>query len=293
LPVPATASKSSSSITAFLLDRSPAIARDSSLAMEDGALGWAWKWIPPELEEVVDIMYPNTEAPVIADFLGVPVTAVRQYVKTHGLHKGRNRHPIGYTRQYHGTTLMVKVNDDHPQQHRRFAPVHLLSWEQSRGRKVPKDHVVINIDGDYLNTAPDNLHCIPQRDLLNWARFVQQPVEVHVFKLTNLIMALDTSDKVKQKLLEILDQIVDPDKKPDLVRQRAACETVATLVGLLRVEVSYLHAIEGDGVIPFLEGARQEMSKRREESRKKRRHPLLGGPAGDHPWRDLGDRKAS
>lgn len=249
-------------------------------------------WIPPQLGEVLDIMYPETEGKVIAEFLGVPETAVRQYVKSHGIQKGRNRKPLGYTKQYHGTHLMVKVNDDHPQQHRRFAPVHLLAWEQARGRKVPKDHVIVNIDGNYLNTAPSNLHCIPRSDLLNWARFVQFPVEVHVFKLTNEIMALDTSDKVKQKLLDILDQIVDPDKTPDLVRQRAACETVNTLIGLLRVEVAYLHAIEGDGVIPFLEGARQEMLKARTTGRQKR-NPLLRGPTEDHPWRGLGATKSN
>ena len=98
-------------------------------------------------------------------------------------------------------------------------------------------------------------------------------------------MALDTSEKVKQKLLAVLEQVVDPDQKPDLMRQRAACETVNTLIGLLRVEVAYLHAIEGDGVIPFLEEARQQISEKRTAAKKKR--ALLGPPA-DHPWRGLG-----
>lgn len=250
-------------------------------------------WIPPDLEEVVTIMYPEVEGKVLAEFLGVPEHALRNFTQGNRIIKGRNRKPLGYTRQYHGTHLMVKVNDDHPQQHRRFAPLHLLAWEEANGREVPKDHVVVNLDGDYFNTAPSNLHCMPRSDLLNWARFVQFPVEVHVLKLTDQIMALDTSDKVKQKLLDILDQIVDPNKTPDLVRQRAACETVNTIIGMLRVEVAYLYAVEGDGVIPFLEGAREEMSKRRDAARRKKRNPLLAGPPEDHPWRGLGGKQAN
>lgn len=169
--------------------------------------------------------------------------------------------------------------------------MNLLSWERVHG-KIPADHVVVNIVGDYLNTEPANLHCLPRRDLLDWARFVQNPVEWHVDKLWRKVMDLDTSDKVKQQLLNVLEQVVDPDKKPDLVRQRAVCETVQTLVALLRVEVSYLHAIEGDGVIPFLEGARKEMLKAREEGRQRRRNTLLKGPADRHPWRGLGDPAA-
>jgi hypothetical protein len=133
---------------------------------------------------------------------------------------------------------------------------------------------------------PSNLACLPRKDLLHWARFVRCPVELRVDRLYREIMALDTSDKVKQKLLDILDQVLDPNQKPDLIRQRAACDTVQTLVNLLRVEVAYIAAVEGDGVIPFLDGTRQEVVKRKEAARKRR--GLLAGPPADHPWRGLG-----
>lgn len=104
-------------------------------------------------------------------------------------------------------------------------------------------------------------------------------------------MALDTSDKVKQKLLDVLEQVTDPNQKPDLIRQRAVCETVQTLVNMLRVEVAYIDAVEGDGMIPFLEPVRQEAERKR--LAKKRRQGLLAGPAADHPWRGLGQQGGS
>lgn len=247
--------------------------------------------ITPELGEVISLMYPESFARDLAALLGASEHQVRWYVKRNKLQKGRNRKPIGYTTQYNGRHLVVKMNDDHPQQHRRFAFAHVLAWEKAHGRKVPKNHVVINLDGNYLNVQPSNLYCLPRADLLNWARFIHAPVEVHVDKLWRRIMALDTSDKVKQKLLDVLEQVIDPDQKPDLIRQRAVCETVQTLVNLLRVEVNYIEALDGDGVIPFLDGPRQEVLKKREATR--RRRGVLPGPAADHPWRGLGAPGAS
>lgn len=242
--------------------------------------------ITPELGEVIELMYPETLGGKLAEFLGLSENSVRHYVKTRKLQKGRNRKPLGYTTLYSQGRLVVKMNDDHPQQHRRFAFAHVLAWEKASGRKVPTGHVIINLDGDPYNTEPDNLYCLPRSDLLNWARFIMQPVDVLLDKLWREIMALDTSDKVKQKLLSVLEQVTDPDQKPDLIRQRAVCETVQTLVNLLRVEVAYIDAVEGDGIIPFLEGTRQEAVKKRAEVR--RRRGLLAGPAADHPWRGLG-----
>lgn len=246
----------------------------------------AQKAITPEIGEVIELMYPETYGRALAEFVGISEYSVRHYVKTRKLQKGRNRKPIGYTTLYSQRRLVVKVNDDHPQQHHRFAFAHVLAWEKAAARKVPSGHVIVNLDGDRFNLEPDNLYCLPRRDLLNWARFVMQPAEVLIDRLWREIMALDTSDKVKQKLLDVLEQVIDPDQKPDLIRQRAVCETVQTLVNLLRVEVAYLHAIEGDGLIPFLEPAREHMQK--QKLARKRKRGLLDGPAADHPWRGLG-----
>jgi hypothetical protein len=241
--------------------------------------------ITPILGEVIELMYPDTYGRLLAEFIGVTENSVRHYVKTRKLHKGRNRKPLGYTTLYNQRRLVVKMNDDHPQQHRRFAFAHVLAWEKAAGQKVPKGHVIINIDGDPFNLEPDNLYCLSRGDLLNWARFVMKPVDVWLDRLWREIMALDTSDKVKQKLLDVLEQVTDPDQKPDLIRQRAVCETVQTLVNMLRVEVAYIDALDGDGRIPFLEDVRQEAEKRKQASKLSR--GLLAGPAADHPWRGL------
>lgn len=241
------------------------------------------------LGEVIELLYPETYGRTLAEFIGVTENSVRHFVKTRKLQKGRNRKPIGYTTLYSQRRLVVKMNDDHPQQHHRFAFAHVLAWERAHRRKVPTGHVIINLDGDKYNLAPDNLYCLPRADLLNWARFVMQPLDVHLDKLWREIMALDTSAKVKQRLLDVLEQVSDPNQKPDLVRQRAVCETVTTLVGLLRSEIAYIVAVDGDGRIPFLEPVREEAAKLREAA--KRRRGLLSGPAADHPWRGLGSSR--
>lgn len=55
----------------------------------------------------------------------------------------------------------------------------------------------------------------------------------------------------------MITQLVDRTRVPNIVRQRASCETVQTLVGLVEVEVFYIRAVDGVGVVPFLEGARR------------------------------------
>lgn len=141
----------------------------------------ARKAITPEIGEVIELMYPETYGRALAEFVGVSEYSVRHYVKTRKLQKGRNRKPIGYTTLYSQRRLVVKVNDDHPQQHHRFAFAHVLAWEKAAARKVPSGHVIVNLDGDRFNLDPDNLYCLPRRDLLNWARFVMQPAEVKPF----------------------------------------------------------------------------------------------------------------
>lgn len=108
----------------------------------------AQKGITPEIGEVIELMYPETYGRALAEFVGVSEYSVRHYVKTRKLQKGRNRKPIGYTTLYSQRRLVVKVNDDHPQQHHRFAFAHVLAWEKAAARKVPPGHVIVNLDGD-------------------------------------------------------------------------------------------------------------------------------------------------
>lgn len=239
----------------------------------------------PEIGELIELLYPVTTARALAEALGTSPKAVYMFANTRGIAKQtRSRKPIGYTRTHLGY-LHQKVSDAEGQS---FCFAHVLAWEAHAGIKKPLDHVVVFLDGDRLNFAPQNLYCMPKSELLGWMRFIRYPIDVHVDRLWRKVMALNTSDKVKQKLLDVLEQVSDPNQKPDLIRQRAVCETVQTLIGLLRVEVTYLQAIEGDGAIPFLDGVRRDAKKRKATANKRR--GLLAGPPTDHPWRGLGSK---
>lgn len=241
----------------------------------------------PELGELIELCYPEVATKQLADALGISTRQLFNAAMRRGIKKafgfGTSRRPLGYQRT-HLKYLETKISHDGPK-NQRFAFAHVLAWEEKNGRKKRADEVIVFLDGDRTNLSEKNLYCMPKAQLLGWMRFIRYPVEVHVHRLWSKIMALDSSDAVKQKLLDVLDQIVDPEKQPDLIRQRAVCETVQTLVGLLRVEVAYLQAIEGDGKIPFLEPSRQRAVEEKNASRNRRQ---LAGPSPSHPWRGLG-----
>jgi hypothetical protein len=168
----------------------------------------------------------------------------------------------------------------------QLAFAHGVRRESSPSIVIPDGHVVVFLDGDGSNTEAGNLYCLPGRELTNLMNFARKPVEAFVDRLEKKIMPLDTSEAVKKELLGVLDQLVDKTQTPDIVRQRAICETVQTLVGLLKVEVTYIRTIEGDGVVPFLEAAHEEAIKRTTATKK----ALFHSPSPGHPWRGLGDR---
>jgi hypothetical protein len=245
----------------------------------------------PELVEMIELMYPDTTARAIAEALGTTEVSVHHVAWRRKFQKAKptlKLAPLGHERDSWSGYLMRKCNDG-PDRSKRFLFAHVLAWEEHHGRKKPADHVVVFIDGDKRNFEKDNLYCLPECELLAWMRFISAPLEVHVDRLIRRVMALDTSEAVQKKLLEQLEKLVDPEQKVDLHRQRVVCETVQTLVNLLKVEIDYLRAIEGDGSIPFLE------TKHTAKARLKKlpKDPLLRGPAEDHVWRGLGNRKAN
>lgn len=68
--------------------------------------------------------------------------------------------PIGTERLSHDGYLERKVNDDLPL-NRRWRAVHLIRWEDRHG-PVPPGHCLKCLDGDKLNTDPDNWAAIPR-----------------------------------------------------------------------------------------------------------------------------------
>lgn len=246
--------------------------------------------ITPELGEMVELMYPQATGQAIADALGLTDKSVYHWVGRRGIRKGivSRAKPMGSERVTHGNYLVRKCTND-PDMNKRFLYAHVLAWEEHNGRKKPLDHVVVFVDGDKRNFRPENLYCLPKSELLKWMRFVSAPYEIHADRLIRRIMTLETSDAVKRKLLEQVEKLLDPDQKVDLHRARMVCETVQTAVNVMKVEIEYLRAIEGDGKIPFLETPHTAKAR----LKKLPRDPLLNGPAEDHPWRGLGSRKAN
>ncbi len=159
-------------------------------------------------------------------------------------------------------------------------------WEALTGQQVGSGAVLLCLDGNSNNLGDANVYCLPKVELSAIIVFTRIPLELRLARLEEEIVALDTSDAVKKELLRVLEQLTDQNTRPDIVRQRAICETVQTLVNLLRVEVAYIRAIDGDAVVPFLEPAHEEALKRKAATKK----AIFQGPAPDHPWRGLGSR---
>jgi hypothetical protein len=68
--------------------------------------------------------------------------------------------PVGTERIAKDGYLERKVNNDLPLQ-RRWRAVHLVEWEAVNG-PVPEGHCLKCLDGNKLNTSPDNWACIPR-----------------------------------------------------------------------------------------------------------------------------------
>lgn len=233
------------------------------------------------LGKVAELTFPQAVTDELAEVLAdwrIPLDTVLSKLRR------RRRHQEWEAR---GSSSRVVRNlrgeDEEPQ---RIAVAHVQAWERGTSRTLPPGHVVVFIDGDQSNIDAENLYCLPRRQLIAWMKFVRHSTDSYVDRMKEEIMSLDTSEAVKKELLHVLDQLVDPNQKPDVVRQRAICETVQTLVGLLKVEVAYIRAIEGDAVVPFLEDAHKEAIERRTATK----DALFSGPRPNHPWRGLGGR---
>jgi hypothetical protein len=234
----------------------------------------------PRLGPVVELTYPEGTLQALAELIDsdrrVPLDSELQRLRSNLDAKKPSR-------------LRLTVGEIHRMEEERRERLALAhAWRKRTRTQVPPGHVVILLDGDPENPRTEDLYCLPRHLLASWMRIVRTPMEAHVAALEEEIMTLRTSEDVKKKLLDVLDQLVDTTKPPDYLRQRAICETVQTLVGMLKVEVAYIRAIDGDGLVPFLEPAREEAKARRETAG--RRTPLLGGPSPGHPWRGLGSR---
>lgn len=79
-----------------------------------------------------------------------------------------NQQDIGYERIDADGYVWVKVAEPNPytKASTRFRQKHRLVWE-SVGRPIPKNHVIVFLDGNRQNCDLDNLRCVP-RGVLQW-----------------------------------------------------------------------------------------------------------------------------
>ncbi|WP_371398878.1 HNH endonuclease [Marinovum algicola] len=68
--------------------------------------------------------------------------------------------PIGSERISKDGYLERKLHDGQPLQS-RWRAVHLIRWEETHG-PIPEGHCLKCLDGDKINTAPENWRCIPR-----------------------------------------------------------------------------------------------------------------------------------
>lgn len=100
-------------------------------------------------------------------------------------HRPKSTVPVGTEIVNSYGYTKVKVSEPNVWKHK-----HVMAWEKRHGLPVPKNCVVLFMDGDKANMADDNLVLISRAELavLNKRRFGKEPVElrpslIHLAKL--------------------------------------------------------------------------------------------------------------
>ena len=107
--------------------------------------------------------------------------------------------PIGTERIVKGGYLSRKVNDDMPLQ-KRWKMVHVINWGAQNG-PIPAGHALKCLDGNKMNTAPENWELMPRSMLPRLAggrrglNYDRAPAELRP--------ALMATAKLEQKLREV------------------------------------------------------------------------------------------
>ena len=101
-----------------------------------------------------------------------------------GIQSGRRNFPkgntpwkvcdIGQEKKWSNGYTLVKISDkkttrESKDRHDNWKFKHILIWEQNHG-EVPKDHMVVFLDGDKENFSIENLACVPLRYFAIMAR---------------------------------------------------------------------------------------------------------------------------
>ncbi len=116
-------------------------------------------------------------------------------------HRPQTYRPIGSVTTDRDGYLKIKVSDEGKQVERwRFA--HVLAWERSTGRLVPKGHAVVFRDSDKANVEPSNLELVSRAELMrrNTIHNLPEPIKRVLFaksRLTRVIREKERSQNAK------------------------------------------------------------------------------------------------
>lgn len=109
-------------------------------------------------------------------------------------HTPANHKPVGSERVNVDGYIEIKVEEP-----RKWRLKHNVIWEQHNG-KIPKNCVVIFLDGDKSNVSVENLKLIKRSELLIMNRYnLYGPDAESTEVATNLAKLIDTTHKVKKE----------------------------------------------------------------------------------------------
>lgn len=94
----------------------------------------------------------------------------------------KNAQPLWHERENKDGYISLHVPEPDPRNgyKHRYQLKHIWIWEQANGRKLPRGHAVIFLDGNKRNFDPDNLKLVTRAQLLalNRHNYQQQPDEL-------------------------------------------------------------------------------------------------------------------
>lgn len=109
-------------------------------------------------------------------------------------HEPINHRPVGSERVNVDGYVEIKVEEP-----RKWRLKHNVVWEQHNG-KIPKDSVVMFLDGNKLNVAIENLKLVKRSELLIMNRYNLYGANAEATEVaTNLARLIDTTNKLTSR----------------------------------------------------------------------------------------------
>lgn len=107
---------------------------------------------------------------------------------------------LGSQRKTSSGSILIKISNKPHARHSNWRPKHELAWEEHHGQKVPKNHIVIFLDGDKTNFSIDNLALINKGELLKMNQYHYFNSDSNITSAGIGIIRLDKKIKQAEKL---------------------------------------------------------------------------------------------